>query len=413
MEKAPFTNFDPTKFKLGTRGEGSAATDVEDSPETADDAAQGQQAAPGAEGGQEEGQEGQQQAGEGSEGQESQEEGSGEAAQEEVQEGQGEEPSKEGDEAAAQQQSAYTQDDFATDVSDFLSEVTGGAVKDAQGINSILQENARLKSALEKKELDFPSDRAKLIYDFALKAEGLELSAASQYIRLQQLDLKTLSPKEKQFEAFVLSRPDLTRERANQIFEAKYEGEFGQMTQEDIVLQDAHDQKTREAEGQILKHQKEFQDATKSVQPGAQDADQVRAIEAGVTQVLSDFGGIVARFGESDEDVVQVPLKDEDVSSFTETLKNPQSIVSDIIAQCQTADGKFDWNKYANIVFRIKHHDQIVQQTRDNGIAIGQLRLVKERKNTTVPKATNGKPLPAKPTFAQAMATAVKAAAAP
>ncbi len=310
---------------------------------------------------------------------------------------------------AAATEAAYGLEDFQNDVTEFLSESTGGKITKPEQILAVLRDNEALKVQLQNKELPFPNETAKKIYEHALKASGLELTAASQYLRVQQLDLKTLGAKEKQFEAFVLSRPDLTRERASQIFEKVYEQDFGAMTDEDIVLKDKHDQKTREAENAIQKYQKEWTDA-KTVQAGAQPQIDTKAIEASVDQALSDFGGTEVRFGDKDEERVVVPMNESEAQAFREMAVDPTRLIERLLIEPSMVNGKFDYPTYLFHLHKLANVDRIAEQARDNGIQIGQLKVIQDRKNTALPKTGGtGQAAPAKKTFAQTMAEAVKA----
>lgn len=406
----PFKNFDASKLVMGERSGASAATDVVENDELQDTTENGP-------GGEEQdtptGEEEDQGAGAGGVEESEEEKKPEDGAEEETKEEDGENKDDDAGAPAAktgaeQAQAEYSLEDFQTDVTDFLKESTGGKIDSPARILEVLNENEALKVQLQNKELIFPSERAKKVYDFAIKIDGSELNAASQYLRVQQLDLKTMSAKDKQLEAFVLSRPDKTREGAVAIFEKKYEQDFGTMTDEDILLKDTHDVKTREAEKEILKHQTEWEKSQSAQPAGQQPTVDVKAITASVEQAVSDFGGLEMRFGEGDEDVARLPLNESEAQSFKEVLVDPTRLLNRITEQC-VVNGKFDWNMYANTMYKLMYADQAIAEARDNGIQVGQLKLVRERKNTVIPKTENKQQAPpAKKTFAQTMADAVK-----
>jgi len=303
----------------------------------------------------------------------------------------------------------YGEDEFKEDVNSFLTETTQGRIKSPEQITNLLHENETLKTQLKNKPLEFPSEQAKKVYEFAIKTEfkGNELGAARQYLHLQSLDLTKLSPKEKQFEAFVLSRPDLPREKANQIFEARYAGKYSDM-ENDLVLQDEHTVDTRTAEQKILDYQKDFEKAKESTQPQAQPEVNVQELEQNVNAALSDFDGIEMQFGESPDEVVQLPMTAEEVSAFKDVLVNPIKLLDQVVENCMV-NGKIDMDAYQRTMYKILNVDRAVDEAYRAGVNNGQLKLIQERKNTAIPKGNNGAPVAPKKTFAQTMGDAVKA----
>lgn len=306
----------------------------------------------------------------------------------------------------------YTEQDFLADVNVHLDEITQGKIKTPAQIATLLQENDALKVQLANKQLEFPSEAAKKAYEYAVKAEGRELSAMAQYFHVQQIDLATKSAKDKQFEAFALNRPDLTREKAAVIFNAGYDKQFADL-ETDVVVQDAHDQATREAEKKILAMQKEFNDA-KTVQATTSENNQAAQqqaieLEQRMEAVVSEFGGISYKFGDTPTDVVNFLMKPEEVSAFKEMLVNPAKLLDRVIDKCMV-NGKLDDQAYANMLYAMTNVDRLLAEARTNGVNAGKLLIVQDRKNTVVPKTGNGAAPAGKPkkNFAQTMAEAVK-----
>lgn len=304
----------------------------------------------------------------------------------------------------------YTEEDFNSDLNTRLQEISGGRITTQDHISNILKENDTLKEQLKNKELEFPSERAKKLYEFAVKNDGNELAAAGQYLRVQSLDLATLSPKEKQFEAFVLKRADLTREEAKEIFDARYSREFADV-ENDIEKKDEHKVRTMEAEKTILAMQEEFKKAPERTvrAPEQISAEDLENVTIGVDQSLSDFGGIVMQFGESPEDQVKVPMQAADVAAFREAMINPNKFLERIMEN-SVVDGKFSKEAYRDNMFRLWNLDRIVTEIGASRFTAGQVAIVKDRKNSVAPKGTTGTTAPSKETYAQAFGKAVKSA---
>ena len=319
---------------------------------------------------------------------------------------------KTGDEPAAKEgdkPSEYTEQDFHADVSTFLGETTQGRITSSDQITAILTENATLKEQLKNKELEFPSERAKKVYEFAVKNDGNELAAAGQYLRVQGLDLAKLSPKDKQFELFALNNPELSPESAKEVFEALYAKEFTD-TENDVVQKYEHDKRTREAEKKILAMQDEFTKAPERTAsaPEQVSAEDMEKITTGIDQSLSDFGGLVMQFGENPEDQVKVPMVAEEVSAFREALIDPNKFLKRIL-DSSMVNGQFSNEAYRDTMFRLWNIDRVVEEIGTNRFTAGQVAIVKDRKNAVEPKGTTGNAAPPKDSYAQTMAKAVKA----
>jgi len=310
--------------------------------------------------------------------------------------------------APKEEELSYGEEEFKQDVNTYLSESTNGRISTPEQVTSLLQENESLKVQLKNKQLEFPSEQARKIYEFATKPEfnGNELGAARQYLHLQSLDLTKLSPKEKQFEAFVLARPDLSRETASKIFEARHTGKYSEM-EENLVLQDEFNVETRNAEQKILDYQKDFEKAGKSAQPTPQEEVNIQELEQNVNAALSDFDGIAMQFGEGPDETVQLPMNTEEVSVFKDVLVNPIKLLDQVVQSC-TINGKLDMDAYQRTMYKIVNVDRAIDEAYRAGLNLGQLKLIQERKNTVVPKNGNGAPAAPKKNFAQTMADAVK-----
>jgi len=304
----------------------------------------------------------------------------------------------------------YTQEDFEADFSTRLQETSGGRLTTPDQITAILQENDSLKEQLKNKQLEFPSERAKKVYDFAVKNDGNELAAAGQYLRVQGLDLAKLSPKDKQFELFALNNPEMPRESAKEVFEAMYSKEFTDV-ETDVVAKYQHDKRTSEAEKKILALQEEYSKAPERTANGPQQPspEEIQKITTGIDRSLSDFGGIVMQFGDSLEEQVRVPMTAEDASAFRETLINPNKLLERIM-DSSMVDGKFSNEAYRDTMFRLLNFDRIVTEARSNGFTTGQIKIVQDNKNTVAPKGQSGTAAPPKKSYNDTMKEAVQAA---
>lgn len=313
----------------------------------------------------------------------------------------------------------YTEEDFVSDANLFISERSGGRLKSVDEVESLLKRNEELEAALKVKEPEFSNPKAKILYDTVIKAiEGRDLSdngivsTAANYLRLVSFDLAKATPKEKQLEAYILSRPDISRLQAEKIFEKRYEQKFTDL-EGDEIQQDEHGIATRDAEQKILNFQKEFAEAKKSEQPkapGEVDSEVEKQNMQNIENALSDFGGLSLQFGDQEE-AVNLELKPEEVSDFKAALQNPMNFLGKVVFDRSMVDGKFNWAEYTKQMFRLYKSEEAIEEAHRAGVTLGQVKIVKDNKNTATSKTTAQAPKPesGKKTFGQTMAEAIAA----
>lgn len=304
----------------------------------------------------------------------------------------GTESGKEGDDTGKVE---YTLEEFTESVEEMVTKVSNGAIKSLDQIPTIIKENADLKAELENKEIPFPNEKAKLVYEYAMKAVGLEPQAAGQYIHIMQLETDKLSDKDAQFEAFFLTRPDLSRSKAEDIFNRKYEQRFAEL-ETDVLQQDDHAVATREAKDKISAMKKSFSEA-KSEEPGAEDngvdPKQTEAIYKSIDEITSEFEGVSIQYGESPEETLNVQLSSEEASEFNSFLKEPIKLIQKIIADC-SKEGVLDVEAYTAEMFSVYKRHEARMESFKLGSTVGQLKTIKDAKNAgkkeekVVPTAT-------------------------
>lgn len=310
----------------------------------------------------------------------------------------------------------YTQEDFHTDVNSYLSTQTGGAVKNPEDITRILNENKDLKTKLQHKEPDFPSEAAKKVYDLAILASGKEVEKAQQLFYVMSLgDLSKLSPKEKQFEAFVLDRPELTREEARKRFEARYERQYTDLDG-DLVQIDDHEKATQDAANKIKEVQKSLSESVKQggkqVEQGQQQdeltAEKQAQIETQLQSSLETFGGVRLKFDDSKYGALEIPMDKGKAKEFMDFLKNPAQAIQDRIAEkSKDQAGNFNYDAYVAEAFSWFNRDAIDQKTQDHLIKLGKIAEITERKNTPKKDLTEQQTTPVVKNFKQTFAEAV------
>jgi len=289
-----------------------------------------------------------------------------------------------------------------------------GRVKSFEEINNLFSENARLKQELENKELTFPSERAKALYEFAVKADGYELDTARNYLHILSLDLSKLDAKEKQYEAFKLERPDLTPEKARIIFEAKYDKLYGEGLENNALLQDDHELATRKAEATLKKAQEDFNNAKGKSNEPAEDVELNNAIakfQSDVEKEFSGFGGITMSYEGSDAPLI-FELSPQEEQEFLNIAKNPSLLAQELVESCIDPKTKaVNYQQFLTEVYIRRNAHKLIQESQKHGFKLGELSVInKGLKNSQKDGKTAAgasAPAGAKKSFVDAFAEAV------
>lgn len=298
----------------------------------------------------------------------------------------------------------------------YAAERTKGAVKSAEDVFALYEDNTKLKKQLaERPKIEFPNEQAKLLYEMASKFPGQELSAGKSILHVLSLDVSKLSEKEKQFEAFALEHREFPREEARKYFEAKYEKNFApEILETDVMAQFEHKVQTKKAEETIAKVLDEFSKLPPS-KPAGEPTQQsispedLAEIKQEVSEVLSRFGGVRYEFFPNDPtSIVNVPLEDADLQKLESYMVDPGEFLKDLQQECLDDNGNFDNGVLAMAMFEFKNRERIREQAFKAGVTYGELKKIKEIKNTSTPRApeppTPGKAAPK--TLAEAMVAA-------
>jgi hypothetical protein len=300
-------------------------------------------------------------------------------------------------------------DDFEHSVGNFLSEYTQGYIQSVDDIASIVEENERLKEELESKgEIEFPSEQAKKLYEFASRFTGNEFKAAQNYLNAVSIDVGSSDAKTLQLEAFILERPDLSRERALAIFNAKYERTYGDMDEDDVLLQDEHEMATRKAKEVIANAKKEFESSSQnqvSEEDSTPTVEQEQIMEA-IGREMENFAGLQFEF---DEGVVMnfgVESREE-VSEIQKLAANPQEFFNEYLSRFMDERGNFDYHAYSRDFYFMLNKERVVSEAQKFGYEKGIESVKRELKNQKLPDQSST-PSKKQPSFKDAWREAYK-----
>lgn len=276
----------------------------------------------------------------------------------------------------------------------YAAEKTGGMIKSADDVFNLHQRYTELEKKLaEKPQIEFASPEAKFVYEYANKFPGQEVAAINGFYQVMSLgDLSKMSDKEAQFEAFALEHKDLTRDKARDYFEAKYDRSYGnEILADDKVAQYDHMVQTKKARETLKKLQDEFSQ-TKPSQPAGQAAqavpDEVRAqIKADAQESLKTFGGMAYQFFDNDPtSVVNIEMEESEAQQLESWMSDPKVFLDEITKMASDEKGNFSMSSLGEIMFEIKNRGRIRSQAFKSGVEYGKLQHIKELKNTQTPK---------------------------
>src|SRR5690606_9693547 len=146
-----------------------------------------------------------------------------------------------------------------------------------------------------------------------------------------------------------------------------------------------------------------------SQQAGQQQVapEEVERINRKVQDAMQQFGGVKYQFFDDDPDsVVNFPLEDAEAQRFQAYAMDPDTFFKDFLEGCCDPDtGEFDHNTYIMKLFEIVYADKMRETAFTQGVKLGELRKIKELKNTSTsrePTATGGAAPQRPKTFADA-----------
>lgn len=294
---------------------------------------------------------------------------------------------------------------------------SGGKITKPEDALSLVDEVSNLRTQLaERPKIEFPNDQARQIYEFTQKFPGLEMAAAKNLLHIQTLPIDKLEAKDAQFEAFALKKPNWTREQAREYFEEKYEKAYGGgVLETSRMAQLDHDEETAQARVELAKMQQEFAAAKPSQQAGGQQSyqltpEQQAEIQRNVQEVTKDFVGVPYQFVPNDPNsIVNVQMDKSRLQRLQDYLTDPGEFLKDLYEECKV-NGTFSQAKLRDAMFEFMNRKQLREQVFNQGKVYGEITIIKDRKNTAVPKTSTDTPAPVQPpaSYKEAFRSAVK-----
>ena len=325
----------------------------------------------------------------------------------EQQAGTTEEPPKE-TEGATQTAPTTTEDQRNT----LLSEMTGGRVGNQQDLGAVLEHYEELtnwaKQVQENPKMLLPEGKAQAVFDYVMKQPGENYNGSIQryYHVLGLGDSKDLSPKEAQFEAYMLDdlNSDLSREEGKKLFDLEYDDKYADgldaIKENDPLLHRKHEVATITARKLISEMQTTFETETAKSTNGQQQQgsseEEIAQFATQVDKALDDFGGISVAYDKDakPEDMINFVLDSpEDQAHFSEILKDPGIYWDELLAKHIDANGNFDPEGYRDAMLIRVFPEKFGEVMYRQGLARGE--IANEAGRTTVGGENPGGETPA------------------
>lgn len=285
----------------------------------------------------------------------------------------------------------------------------GIQLKSFDELKSTLSERESLKAEVEKlakKTIEFPNDKAKELYEFAIKHPGNELSAAKNFLDLVEFDPSKADAKTVQLKAFRLKYPELVDSEAAAIFNEQYEEQYGDGVFEGkALLKFKHDQATKEAQQAIAQVVKNYREAKEpEVQDEGPSKEHLEKVLKGIEGAMKEFKGANISLGEYKtkagavvpQGSLSVAMEPEEAAKFKGFLTDPDTFLADTLEKMKGESG-LDWNAYANRMFQMVYPEKVYAHIHSQGIEQGQLLMINELKNNQrekTPDATKDAQVP-------------------
>lgn len=316
------------------------------------------------------------------------------------------EQSKEGQEQPAKEESAGdgtpSEEKPATQPKEadlaLLSEMTGGRIDSFDQLGQVLSHYEQLVEQINQpKAPEFPSAKAKAAYEYVMERPGDNAVAdLKQFYHILELKPETMSPKDLQFEAFMLKEEnsDLSVSQAKELFELDYADTYGEGEEveerlnEDPRLKRKHDLATREAQKMIADVQTKAGESEMTTQ---QDAEKLQAHQNAIKQAVeSGLPNIEFTMGDKGQYKFSALLDDpEAIKSIQQGMEDPASVVEEVLRHSMDNQGNYNYPLLLQNMVMMQYGGELMQIAFDEGRKAGLIDEAKEARQT---ETSGGKP---------------------
>lgn len=315
------------------------------------------------------------------------------------------EQGEEQEESEGEEQNVDDSDDNETTV-ELTEEDVDGLVSERFGISaSEIEQRLKRLDELEKNGVapKFQSEKHQKAYEFISKYSGNDFGdAIVRFSKLQSLDIEKLDSKQAMQELFYQKHPQLSREKADKMFEYEFNQRYSAIDDEDIA-QTKQDLEGDQAKQELAALQKETH-STQTDTANQQNAEWMEHYLEGVDQVLSDFDQLTLSIdGEPDFDF-NFEIENKDL------IRDSMAGVENLYRNNGWLDskGNFDLEKMKVDLAFLHSKEKLLASYMGRGIDIGKEMILREKSNMTPKKRDPNYPVKGGPrTSEEAMDAAI------
>lgn len=309
-----------------------------------------------------------------------------------------------GESASEEEGKSKTEETQAQTNNDFLSEMSEGRIKDADDFEGLLSHYDELKQITETPEMLLPEGKARDAFKYAMQFNGNAASANQSFHHVMSLNPESLSPKELQFEAYMLKEEnaDLLNDpiKARRYFEAEYKDVYGEdVNLEELKVDDLtsfrkHEIATAKATKEITELQAKFQSETPvdNNEP-VFSPEEREAYDRLMDETLDNYGGLKINFSDDDEGMNFI-LDNQQIQQFQTYAREPgkwmESVVDNFV---DPKTDVFDSNGYADFMARAMYAEQLIDLAFQQGQTYLKIKNEDELRNAGGEQAGGAPPI--------------------
>lgn len=281
-----------------------------------------------------------------------------------------------------------------------LSEITGGIIKTKDDLtNTLSQYQDAVTKLNQPRELQFPNERAKELYELAVNQDNLDGAQASFYKELQimSIDSDKINEKEALYQAFLMDPKNQTipEDQRRKFFDVKYKKTWMGLEEESEDYEETkimYDVEVAQARAAIKEAQNQFVSKRKIVQESPVSEEQQKEIDA-INGAIDNFWGTTTGIDfdfNSDDDnpdedkIFKQSFEPEKKELYRRMAKTPNLLIQEKMNQFIDNEGNFDaegWNNWIYLAFNVEN---MLKKMQDFGYNLSGAKTAQKIHNATV-----------------------------
>lgn len=287
-----------------------------------------------------------------------------------------------------------------------LQEISGGQVNNVEEFNSLMEEIGTLREAVKNPQPQFDSEAQQRMYDFVRQyGNGEDMAAASTYLNVVGMDLESAEPSDVLFQKFKIDNPQLSDERAIEIFNEEMEEDFPEdMMESSARKQFQYEQRVENDKKFLSNLQKEYiegKPSTKAAEEDSAQQEQLSQVQETISEQAKAYKGIGMSFKMTDKGVeigsedpsnplgnFNLEINAEQAKEFSEIAKDPSKFWESVL---QTDKGQPNYQNYFDLLNFTMNKEAIYKEMVSHGYNMAKVQNERKAKNIQEEVAPGGK----------------------